>query len=128
MFRFFILVIPFILAACNTQEDELKKIAISSIKEQLRDPDSAKFSGVFLPKGDKGNVSVCGNVNAKNSFGGYAGTVRFLVYIYNNQENGKSIVHLSKLEASTPTISSDITSQTVFDSAWKVFCTSEKAT
>ena len=44
------------------------------IKEKLKDPSSAKFSGEFVGR----NGSVCGYVNAKNSFGGYTGESRYI--------------------------------------------------
>lgn len=51
--------------------------AEQSIKHALKDPDSAKFSSSRLSK----SGAVCGYVNAKNSFGAYAGNSR---YIYVN--------------------------------------------
>ena len=54
--------------------------AEQSVRQSLKDPDSAEFSDVQV----KGVVSddlavavVCGQVNAKNSFGGYVGYRRF---------------------------------------------------
>ncbi|MGV7119597.1 hypothetical protein [Sphingopyxis sp. 550A] len=46
----------------------------SPVKRQLRDPTSAQFSDVTV------NIeSACGFVNSKNGFGGYSGTVPFIV-------------------------------------------------
>jgi len=42
------------------------------IKKGMKDPDSAKFQNARLVDFDKGAV-VCGEVNAKNSYGGYVG-------------------------------------------------------
>lgn len=48
-----------------------------AIKNQLRDPGSAKFRNVHFYSG--GGVPVtCGEVNAKNAFGGYTGFERFV--------------------------------------------------
>ena len=44
------------------------------VKGMLKDPSSAKFSGEFIGK----NGAICGHVNAKNSFGGYAGDSRYI--------------------------------------------------
>lgn len=44
------------------------------IKSRLKDPDSAEFRNVFVSS----KYAVCGEVNAKNSFGGYTGFVRFI--------------------------------------------------
>ena len=48
----------------------------SSIKLRLKDPDSAKFRGMFFAN----NVApvACGEVNSKNSLGGYTGYKRFV--------------------------------------------------
>ncbi len=64
-------------------EDQVRRI--------LKDPDSAKFGAVSMvaptnastksaapPKPETGTV--CGYVNAKNSFGGYVGTSMFMVF------------------------------------------------
>lgn len=47
--------------------------AKESVTRKLKDPESARFRGVFTMRG-----SVCGEVNAKNSYGGYVGFKRFL--------------------------------------------------
>ncbi|MGX1786143.1 hypothetical protein ACWIGM_05360 [Bosea sp. NPDC055332] len=43
------------------------------VKGQLKDPESARFGAVYAAENAKGTISVCGYVNAKNSFGGYTG-------------------------------------------------------
>lgn len=58
----------------RAQDDELtniklQRIAKESVLANLKDPNSAQF------RNQKG---FCGEVNAKNSFGGYAGFVRFI--------------------------------------------------
>lgn len=50
-------------------------------KSGLKDPDSAKFRNLYEVAGmkdDGGNHAVCGEVNAKNSYGGYVGYRRFM--------------------------------------------------
>jgi hypothetical protein len=66
----------------NPYADEFKQYAwISSseqsVKEKLRDPDSAEFRNVRFYSGAGVPVS-CGEVNAKNGFGGYTGFERFV--------------------------------------------------
>jgi hypothetical protein len=56
------------LAGCSDQGG-----AKGFIAEQLKDPGSAQFRNVV----DRGEL-VCGEVNAKNSFGGYGGYKPFL--------------------------------------------------
>ena len=48
------------------------------VKSRLKDPDSAKFSNEEVYQWQSGSYAMCGYVNAKNSFGGYAGNVRFV--------------------------------------------------
>jgi hypothetical protein len=44
------------------------------VKQRLRDPDSAEFSGQSRFRYANGEITaVCGEVNAKNGFGGYTG-------------------------------------------------------
>lgn len=43
------------------------------VKEHLKDPKSATFRGLFYS-----GKAVCGEVNSKNSFGGYAGYQKFV--------------------------------------------------
>lgn len=72
IFLSFILVL--FLPACDfaiTQEQKIKK----QVKENLNDPDSAKFDSIFQGKEDK---YFCGLVNAKNRMGGYVGMRPFV--------------------------------------------------
>ncbi|HFO1371966.1 hypothetical protein ACOAP4_29710 [Pseudomonas aeruginosa] len=62
--------------------DQQREHAMASVREVLKDPDSAKFSGLIGVRSisappDK--YSICGKVNAKNSYGGYTGFTRFAV-------------------------------------------------
>ena len=51
-------------------EDKVKDL----VRSALKDPDSAKFGNITYTKG-----VICGNVNSKNSFGGYGGMREFMV-------------------------------------------------
>jgi len=57
----------------ETWADEMKK----KVAARLRDPSSAQFRGVQTHH-NSGLPIVCGEVNAKNGFGGYAGYERFI--------------------------------------------------
>jgi hypothetical protein len=51
----------------------------AGVRKSLKDPDSARFDDGFKAvKDSKGVVSVCGMVNAKNSYGGYTGSKPFV--------------------------------------------------
>ncbi|CAM3351433.1 DUF4124 domain-containing protein [Paracidovorax anthurii] len=72
-------------------------------KQRLKDPDSAKFSNVraysFNGRG-KTYVMTCGELNAKNSYGGYVGSKPFWVYdgvfteTYNHYERNSNMTLL----------------------------------
>lgn len=54
--------------------------ARNAVKAILKDPESAQFRNLYTKSiGGKlvGSVVVCGEVNAKNSYGGYIGFTRF---------------------------------------------------
>lgn len=74
----------------NEWTDKISNLLLTTVKENFKDPDSVKFEGTEtftttspLESGDlvTFSVSVCGRVNAKNSFGGYTGFKDFYVAI-----------------------------------------------
>lgn len=80
------------------QEIKKQRLAKEFLIPHLKDPESAQF------RNQKG---LCGEVNAKNSFGGYAGFKRFIA-------GGENLVFLEddkRLEAGA------------FQAAWDKFCT-----
>lgn len=73
----------------------------SQIATQLKDGNSAKFANVYV---STDNI-VCGEVNSKNSFGGYAGYQRFISAYPSN---------ITTLEESS--------SERQFKKSWDKFC------
>ena len=62
--------------------ETMRKGLEDRVREGLKDPDSAKFTGEFLSRSDNPAspvISLCGQVNAKNSYGGYGGFSAFIV-------------------------------------------------
>ncbi|EMX9223692.1 TPA: hypothetical protein U2L64_004070 [Citrobacter koseri] len=80
-------------ADVGAKPQNYKKLVEDAIKEQLKDPDSARFTDMTNPRKevmvDQGNFiygySTCVYVNAKNSYGGYVGKQRYWAFIRNNQ-------------------------------------------
>lgn len=73
-----------VLAGCKPGADKAVSIGQREVSAVMKDPDSSKFRNVkFIQKdeADDGTVSgyVCGEVNAKNSYGAYAGFSPFMV-------------------------------------------------
>jgi hypothetical protein len=56
-----------------------EQAVLEALKDRLKDPDSAKISNVKISADGK---TVCGLVNAKNSFGGYTGDSVFYVMAF----------------------------------------------
>ncbi len=73
----------FLFACGSPAQDEAAKEAAyirnetDAVRARLKDPDSAEFSGTFVSR-KAGPPVVCGYVNSKNSFGGFAGKQRFV--------------------------------------------------
>lgn len=59
-----------------------------AMESRLKDPDSMRLQNVrFAPNKTEGMQTVCGEVNAKNSYGGYVGFRGFYaVYIANSNK------------------------------------------
>jgi hypothetical protein len=69
-----VIVIGLFVIAIASPEGRLKAEATTAIQAGLLDPGSATFDGVRVVDGHY----VCGWVNAKNRFGGYVGSKRFV--------------------------------------------------
>ncbi len=79
---------------------KIERIAIErSVKERLKDPDSAKFKHSKLVQTKKEGNIYCGLVNAKNSFGGYTGFQPFQTYVAVGTL-GKTVAYTFSLENS----------------------------
>lgn len=58
---------------CIAAKKAYEQVALEHVRESLKDPQSAQFSSVYAAW----STEVCGNVNARNSFGGYTGDQAF---------------------------------------------------
>lgn len=67
----------FTVSVFANNEEMIKNEAMTKIKSVLKDPDSAKFQNLEIVTNSKSQESVCGEVNARNSFGGYTGFSKF---------------------------------------------------
>ena len=62
----------------NEESTQIEEVKIK-VKSILRDPDSAKFQNIRIVVNSKAVESICGEVNARNAFGGYTGFSKFNV-------------------------------------------------
>ncbi|HBP0911849.1 TPA: hypothetical protein L5599_003521 [Pseudomonas aeruginosa] len=89
------------------QQIESAKAVITSM---LKDPESARFSGItgVQVEGTPSASAICGNVNAKNSYGGYVGSVPFMVFGDKGQiwesSSRFSVMNQLLTEVCTPTV------------------------
>ena len=87
----FVLVVGTLVAGCGgagpSAESPGQPLTLSSgqiskiqagVRVRLKDPDSARFSRIVAGRMANGRVIACGQVNAKNSFGGYTGMSPFV--------------------------------------------------
>ncbi|MCC8365837.1 hypothetical protein J8V57_06000 [Xenorhabdus sp. PB61.4] len=85
--------IDFSKADYGSVPSNYKKLVKDQFEAALKDPDSAKYSNwtqprqevIFENKSPVFGYSLCVNVNAKNSYGGYTGSQLHWIFIKNNQ-------------------------------------------
>jgi len=68
-----------LLAACGQADPDVQLLAEAQadLKLSARDPESVRFGQVWVSR-VSGVPAVCGTMNARNGFGGYAGERRFI--------------------------------------------------
>ena len=71
-------------------EQEFMNGSKKAITNQLKDPESAQFRGLRVVSYAGGAV-VCGEVNAKNSYGGYGGFARFVANAAKGDIEGRGL-------------------------------------
>ncbi|EDQ05440.1 hypothetical protein DSM14862_02424 [Sulfitobacter indolifex] len=79
-----------------TSEDQLNQIR-TTVSENLRDPSSAEIRNVYKTVNGTDDL-ICGEVNGKNAYGGYAGFTKF--YGTNFKSLGFWLMHIDDAETS----------------------------
>lgn len=64
-----------------------KKIIMAGVAKGLKDPESARFRWSPYPKSSEELVTYCGQVNGKNTYGGYVGFRNYIAGVMVN--NGR---------------------------------------
>lgn len=101
------------LTSCSSEEQTAADKIKTVVAAKMKDPDSAKFSGLRL----NGTV-LCGEVNAKNSFGAYAGADQF--WATSTFVDTKSeAANRDRVLAESPAAERWKQSVTEFDKAWQ---------
>lgn len=97
----FLLMMAFSLLAFNaaafpnvgSPEDSVVSTAKHYFKQQLKDPESAHFKNIVVFKrshNGKTFYNVCGEINAKNSYGGYVG---YRPFYFSGSNNSGAILN-----------------------------------
>jgi hypothetical protein len=107
------------LASCGPSPDQ-KAIAASelAVKNSLTDPNSAEFEGELVFQHPITGFSVCGRVNAKNTFGGYIGYRWFYATFDSSVDTEPSDVAVADTE--------DMLADVDFAKKWLASCTIRK--
>ncbi|WP_409693651.1 hypothetical protein [Limnobacter sp.] len=73
-------------------EEKISKVVEEAVKLKLKDPDSAQFRNVYVKKilTEENSYAVCGELNAKNSMGGYVGFKPFLAFASTKENEVKA--------------------------------------
>jgi hypothetical protein len=94
-------------ATAQSREAKIVALAQKNVRDKLKDPDSANFRNVELHAGAKpeaGSVYVCGEVNSKNSYGGYVGFRPFMTLVFWDEAKGSGIAGLSLVGDDDPSV------------------------
>lgn len=85
-----------LLAGCDGRRAAVEK----AVQGALKDPDSARFADEMTLYGPKDQLLACGQVNAKNSMGGYVGETAFMIWngliYFETQETGMAVENCCK--------------------------------
>jgi hypothetical protein len=104
-YRFSFIVLLMLGISCPTlaqDKNEAIRRAQDAVREKLKDPSSAQFKDVAYFQSGSLDV-VCGQVNAKNAYGGYSGFREFLAL------NKVALIRMGF-------------NRKIFDEAWDHFC------
>ena len=67
---YFIILNILLIGSVYAEKNKFLNMAQSKVKQEMKDPDSTKFQNLREIKNSVGESVVCGEVNAKNSYGG----------------------------------------------------------
>ncbi len=104
-----------VFAAPNAAESKYIHAVEEAVRYHLKDPESARFRNVRakIRNAKIGDGVVCGEVNSKNSYGGYIGFKRF----YGMKKNEFNDDYDASIEGEGPKLDREI-----FAEMWAQFC------
>jgi len=106
------------------QEKEFIIKAKNQITKDFKDPDSVLFRNIVIFKDDLQNRTMCGELNAKNSYGGYIGYAKF--YSDSFGENWDLLIKKTNAIGEDEVEIEEITNK-IFDKMWSINCQNDRA-
>lgn len=100
--------------AATAQFDEFVAKAKTAVAHDLKDPGSAQFRGTYISE-ERATRFLCGEINAKNSYGAYVGFRKFVAT--DETGYGLNMIRPERGEAR----------QNMFDRVWIDNCTNKIA-
>lgn len=98
-------------AHAKTRDATQKELALIKIAvaEHLKDPDSLKLKDVKLaPTEDGTGFTLCGEVNAKNSYGGYTGFSKFRGLYFSAGTDGKPVAMVLRIDSDEDSVAATL--------------------
>lgn len=102
--------------------DDIASFVIRSKQEATQsflDPDSGKFRNLYVTK-DNAGLSLCGEINSKNIYGGYVGFRRFIQHFAVKENSYEKV----SIEPNQPQDAIEKIMSEVFAESWKLLCES----
>lgn len=105
----------------NDSKNEIESFVTRSKQEATRsflDPESGKFRNLYVTKDNTG-LSLCGEINGKNSYGGYVGYRSFIQHF----DTRKNIYESVSTEPDPPKNEMEKIRSELFTISWDLLCT-----
>lgn len=115
-----------LLSGCDVTPGMAINQGRDMVAKQLKDPESAQFGEVYFVErqkiGNRHYGDLCGSVNARNSFGGYAGMSRFVAG-FEYSESGSFSMNGLTMESELSRAVGDNDASYFQDQLWLPRCT-----
>ena len=105
----------------NDSKSEMETFVARAKQEATRsflDPESGKFRNLYVTQ-NKSGLSLCGEINGKNSYGGYVGYRRFIQHF----DTSKKTYEKVSTEPASPKDEMDKIRSDFFTMSWDLLCT-----
>lgn len=104
----------------NEPRNEMETFVTRAKQEATRsflDPESGKFRNLYVTKDNTG-LSLCGEINGKNSYGGYVGYRRFIQHF----DTSKNTYEKVSTEPAPPKDEMEKIHSNIFTMSWNLLC------